>query len=238
MQVEIVYGAQRAWVTEVGGGLRSYDVDGRRVVDGYAVTEMASAGRGQLLVPWPNRVGDGRYRFQGAECQLPLTEPSNHNAIHGLARWSNWVLHQPGPNLVEARFILHPQPGYPYSLRLEVEYRLDEAGLRVHVAATNVGDRPAPYGAGQHPYVTVGTDLVDDALLRVPAKAVVPTDERGLPTGGPVAIAGTELDFRRPRMIGPLILDTCYADLQHDANGVTAVVLAPSGRRQLRDGLG
>lgn len=230
VQVELVYGTQRVWVTEVGAGLRSYDAGGRNVVDGYGVGEMASGGRGQLLVPWPNRIGDGRYQFQGAECQLPLTEPTRRNAIHGLVRWSNWVLQQPSPDRVDARFDLHPQPGYPFSLRLSVAYQLDEGGLRVHIVATNVGDRPAPYGAGQHPYVTVGTDLVDDAVLQVPAGAVIPTDERGLPSGDPVAVGGTELDFRRPRVIGPTLLDTCYADLEHDANGVMSVVLAhPDG---------
>src|SRR5580704_8338179 len=79
-QVELVSGAQRAWVTEVGAGLRSYEVDGRNVVDGYGVTEMASGGRGQVLLAWPNRVGDGCYRFQGVDYQLPLSEPTKHNA--------------------------------------------------------------------------------------------------------------------------------------------------------------
>ncbi len=230
MQVEIVYGAQRAWVTEVGAGLRSYEIDGRSVIDGYGATEMASGGRGQLLVPWPNRIGDGRYQFDRAEYQLPLSEPSKHNASHGLVRWSNWVLEQPGPDRVQASYLLHPQPGYPFSLRIETEYRLSDTGLRVRVAATNVGDRAAPYGFGQHPYVTVGTDLVDDAVLQVPADAVVPTDTRGLPTGGPLAISGTDLDFRRPRVIGPAVLDTCYTQLHSDADGVTSVVLAnPTG---------
>jgi len=230
MQVEITYGPQRAWVTEVGAGLRSYEVDGRRVVDGYRVEEMASGGQGQILMPWPNRIGDGRYRFQGGEHQLPLSEPSKHNASHGLVRWTNWVLEQPGPDRVEASYFLHPQPGYPFSLRLEVEYRLSETGLAVHVATTNVGDRAAPYGFGQHPYVTVGTDLVDEAILQVPAGAAIPTDKRGLPTAGPVAIAGTELDFGRPRMIGPAVLDTCYTDLQRDARGVISAMLAqPNG---------
>jgi aldose 1-epimerase len=229
-QVEIVHGAQRAWVTEVGAGLRSYEIDGREVVDGYGVTEMASGGRGQVLLPWPNRIGDGRYQFQGVDYQLPLSEPAKLNASHGLLRWSNWVLEQPGHDRLHARYLLHPQPGYPFSLRVEIDYQLSETGLRVHVATTNVGDRAAPYGFGQHPYVTVGTDLVDAAVLQVPGGAVIPTDTRGLPTGGPLAVGGTDLDFLRPRLIGPAVLDTCYTDLRRSADGVTSVVLAnPDG---------
>jgi len=229
-QVELVSGGQRVWVTEVGAGLRSYEVDGRNVIDGYGVAEMASGGLGQVLLPWPNRIGDGCYRFQGVEYQLPLSEPGKHNASHGLLRWSNWELEQLAPDRVQARYLLHPQPGYPFVLRVEIEYQLSETGLRVEVATTNVGDRAAPYGFGQHPYVSVGTDQVDDAVLQIPGGAVIPTDTRGLPTGGPVAVGGTDLDFRHPRLIGPAILDTCYTDLQADADGVTSVVFAnPAG---------
>ncbi len=78
-------------VTEVGAGLREF-VDGdRAIVDGYPVGEMCSAGRGQTLIPWPNRIDGGRCRFDGADNQLALTEPARGNAIHGLTRWVNWT---------------------------------------------------------------------------------------------------------------------------------------------------
>ena len=43
-------------------------------------------GAGQHLMPWPNRIRDGRYRFDGADMQLSLSEPDRHNAMHGLVR--------------------------------------------------------------------------------------------------------------------------------------------------------
>src|SRR5947209_908729 len=89
-QYDFVFGDQRATVVEVGGGLRSYSVAGVDVVDGYAAEERCTGGRGQLLLPWPNRVRDGAYRFAGADHQLALTEPDRHHAIHGLVRWSNF----------------------------------------------------------------------------------------------------------------------------------------------------
>ncbi|HEX6921955.1 MAG TPA: galactose mutarotase, partial [Actinomycetes bacterium] len=67
-------GDQRAVVVEVGGGLREYVVAGRPVVDGYDASARVDGGRGQLLVPWPNRVRDGRYRWASQDLQLPLTE--------------------------------------------------------------------------------------------------------------------------------------------------------------------
>src|SRR5580765_126282 len=64
-QVEIEFGAQRSVVVEVGGGLRSYSIDGRDVLDGYRADEMCTSGRGQVLIPWPNRIRDGLYEFDG-----------------------------------------------------------------------------------------------------------------------------------------------------------------------------
>lgn len=229
-QVEIRSGRHHAVITELGGGLRTYNVGPRAVLDGYDSTEMCSGGRGQLLLPWPNRIGDGAYRFRDANYQLALTDPSKHNAIHGLVRWVPWSLDQQGPDHAVAHHRLHPQPGYPFSLDLEVDYQVSEQGLRVEVAATNVGDKAAPYGAGQHPFLSVGTEFVDDAVLQVPASAMVPADERGLPTGDPVSVADTAYDFRQPRRIGPAVMDVCYAELARDADGMARVVLShPSG---------
>src|SRR5215475_8239521 len=86
-QIEIMAGDQRAVVVEIGGGLRSYSAGGQDLVDGYGADEMSSSGRGQALIPWPNRLQDGSYEFDGRRHQLPLNEPERRNAIHGLVRW-------------------------------------------------------------------------------------------------------------------------------------------------------
>ena len=207
---------------EVGGGLRTYTVAGEAVLDGYEVDEMAAGGRGQLLLPWPNRIRDGNYQFDGADLQLPLTEPSRHNASHGLVRWANWTATAHEPDRVVMELALHPQPGYPFTLDLSVEYRLGPGGLSVATTATNRGDRPCPYGAGAHPYVTVGTDLVDDALLEVPAATWLEADERGIPTGT-APVARSPYDFQRARPIGALVLDTAFTDIL----GTEAVLAGP-----------
>ncbi len=229
-QVELARGAQRAVVTEVGAGLRTYTVDGLDVLDGYAEGEMCSGGRGQLLIPWPNRIRDGRYRFGGTDHQTPLSEPERANAIHGLVRWANWELDQPDSDRVIATHVLHPQIGYPFTLGLEVAYTLSGTGLGVAVTATNLGPESLPYGLGQHPYFRVRTDLVDAAVLRVPATAVLEADGRGIPTGRSTAVAGTAQDYRQPRPIGATVLDTCYADLERDGDGMVRVGVAhPDG---------
>ena len=89
-QIELRLGDQVVVVVEVGGGLRTYTLGGRDVVYGYGVDEICTAGRGQPLMPWPNRLEDGAYTFDGQQHQVALSEPAAHNAIHGLVRWAPW----------------------------------------------------------------------------------------------------------------------------------------------------
>jgi aldose 1-epimerase len=224
-QVELTHGGQRVVVVEVGGGLRAYQVDGVDVLDGYPADRMCNGGRGQLLIPWPNRIAGGRYELAGTPQQLPLTEPEHGNAIHGLVRWMPWRLEQPAAGHVVGSCPVHPQPGYPFRLDCTVDYRLDDAGLAVTMAVANRSDRDAPVGLGAHPYLAAGPGLVDGARLRLPAATRLITDERGIPRGRE-PVDGGDYDFRPDRLLGPTALDTAYADLDRDPDGTVRVVLS------------
>src|SRR5690348_14022234 len=147
-QFELSSGDQHAVVTEVGAGLRTYSAGGRKLLDGYPVEALASSGRGQLLMPWPNRIRDGVYRLDGREHRLPLNEPERGNAIHGLVRWSSWTAVDRTAERVVLEHVLRPQPGYPFTLELQVEYSLAGNGLSVRTKATNLGAEACPFGAG------------------------------------------------------------------------------------------
>ncbi len=234
-QHEIRHGGHRAAVTEVGGGLRSYHVDEWEVLDGYDQAEMCSGARGAALLPWPNRLQDGRYEFQGRTHQTPLTEPAQGNAIHGLTRWMNWVASVHEEDRVVMTLLLHPQPGYPFTLALAIEYRLTDDGLTVRTTGRNAGSQPLPYGAGHHPYVAVGTESIDDMVVRVPALLRLETNDRQIPTGRVIPVGGTAFDFLEPRPLGDTQLDTAFASLLADAQGITRIeVQAPGGRPRLQ----
>jgi aldose 1-epimerase len=231
-QVEIRAGGQSVVVVEVGGGLRSYTAGGRDLLDGYGESELAGDGRGQVLIPWPNRIQDGAYEFAGRRHQLALTEPEAGNAIHGLVRWADWWVRERDAGRVVMAYTLHPQPGYPFSLELSIEYVLADGGLRVRSTATNTGPEACPYGSGAHPYLTVGTKTVDTAILRAPGRTV-------LSAGGRGAVEGTEYDFLRPRAIGATELDHTFSDLERDGDGLARVQLRhPDGEAALTLWLG
>lgn len=225
-QFEISYGEQHAVVVAVGGGLRSYRVADRPVLDGYPVEAMCDGARGQTLVPWPNRIKDGRWTWRGEQRQLALTEPEQHNAIHGLVRWVPWRLVDRSPASVTVECASFPQPGYPWPLTVRNTYTLGTEGLGVHTSVTNVGTEPAPVAAGAHPYITVGTPTVDTAVLQLPADTWLATGEQQIPTGSR-PVAGTPYDFRTPRAIGDVQIDYTFTDLHRDPDGRFRLRLSP-----------
>jgi aldose 1-epimerase len=229
-QWRIGHGRQDLVVCEVGATLRSYAVGDVPVLDGFGPHEWSHSGRGQVLAPWPNRLADGRYEFNGVRAQAALDEPERRNAIHGLVRWLPWTLQTRHQNQVSLRLQLHPSPGYPFSLLLELEYHVGRDGLTVTTRAQSMEDGPVPLGLGFHPYLTAGPETVDGAILQVPGHHTLDLDDRGLPTGALTPVEGTERDFTTARFVGPAVLDTAYTTLDRDAAGIARVGLdAPGG---------
>jgi aldose 1-epimerase len=229
-QFTLELGSATAVVTEVGGGLRSFCVDGVELLDGYAADEMCSGARGQTFIPWPNRIADGRYTFQGAAHQLPLTEPAAHNAIHGLTRWTGWQLASSNGHRITLQCLLYARPGYPFPLRCRISYRLSSRGLAVETQATNIGTTPCPYATGAHPYLSLGADRVDDLAVALPAADYYPTDDRGIPTSR-VPVDGTAYDVRHADPLGDRVLDNAFTGLAPDPDGGSSVtVRSPAGQ--------
>lgn len=218
-QHEISHGDQHATVVEVGGGVRTYSVGDRDVLHPYPRDQMCDGAHGAPLVPWPNRLGDGRYVFDGVEHQVSLTEPDKSNAIHGFLLWRPWRTVQHTANRVVMATRLHPMTGYPFTLDVEVDYLLDDAGLRVATSATNLGDTVCPYASGQHPYLSPGSGRIDDCTLRFEAGVRIDTDPaRQLPTGD-VGVKGSAYDFTEGRILGDLFIDYAFGDLPRDDDG-------------------
>ena len=221
-QVVIGAGDLRLTVVTVGGGMRELTVGDWHVLDGYSAGEVAPGAAGQALIPWPNRLAGGRYEFGGRTHQVPINEPEQNNALHGLARWMTWRIDRREPSRAALSLDLYPRPGYPFALRLEIEYEALPSGVRVRTAARNAGSAAAPYAQGFHPYLSMGEASIDGCTLEIPASTWLPTDERQIPTGHRT-VNGTPLDFRTPRPIGDTRLDFAYTDLTRDTDGLARV---------------
>ena len=218
-QFEIASGAHRATIVEVGGGIREYEVDGRPVLEPFPVDRMCDGAHGAPLIPWPNRMRDGRYSFGGEDFQVDLTEPEKHNAIHGFLHWRSWRATEHEADRVVMSTVLHPLTGYPFRLELEIAYALGDDGLTVTTTARNAGNRACPYAHGQHPYLSPGSGLIDECTLELAGRTRIDTDaERQLPTGTE-PVAGTPFDFLEPKPLGDIEIDFAFTDLERDVDG-------------------
>lgn len=228
-QYTITSGDHTATIVEVGAGLRRYTVGDVDITGTYRDDELPPKGCGATLVPWPNRIRDGRYSFEGVEHQLALTEPEAGNAIHGLGRWERWTQVHQTPSEVSLLLDVVPQKGYPFPLRVQITYTIDEQrGLTVSLAARNTGTTRAPFGAGSHPYLSTRGHRIDDVTLQLPARETLVADERGVPIGSR-QLEGKE-DLRGGRKLGGQRFDDGFTGLEtSDGRGVAELGTSSGG---------
>jgi aldose 1-epimerase len=222
----ITAGGYRAEVAEVGAGLAGLWRQNEPVTVDWRPDQLPPKSAGCVLVPWPNRIRDGQYRFDEVDYQLPLTEPAALNASHGLVRWARWQCLEHTAASVLMGYDVVPQTGYPFEIRLRLRYSVAADGLTVHLTAGNIGSAAAPFGAGFHPFLDLADFPLGDAEVLIPAGSVFRTDERQIPVGR-LPVTGTAFDLRRLRPLGELRLDHGFADL------TDSVAVLQTSRRRL-----
>ena len=245
----ITAGDYVAEIASVGASLRALRYRGRDLVLPFDANDLRPAMQGAVLAPWPNRLADGVYTFDGVEHHLPLTEPATHNASHGLVAWLDFSPVEQSHNRLVLRGRIEPQRGYPWRIRIDVTFELTADGFRQSVSATNESAQRAPVGLGVHPYVLAdssdtadGSDDADssdtgvrrpgalnDWHLTVPAHAVLQvTEDRMLPLDV-VDVAehnAGALDFRQRRHIGSTVLNHAFTALDADADGWATITVS------------
>lgn len=206
---------------------------------GYRGTAQKQGGQGDVLAPFPGRIKDATYEWQGQRHSLAANDKDGPNAIHGFVRAKAWEQdEEEAPNDVGAEGVVAGMPssarfsttlapgdheGYPFHVELAVGYEVGPHGFTSAYVAHNLGTTPAPFGIGFHPYLATGP--VEQAALQVWARQLVEF-ERLVPTGRLVPVP-PELDFRRGRPIGPTRLNHCFTDLARDEHGLATVHVGP-----------
>jgi aldose 1-epimerase len=211
-------------VDAVGGTLRSLRFAGRDLVVPYPAGAVRPLYRGALCAPWPNRVVDGRYTFDGRTYQLALSEPARGHALHGLVHWMRWDVVEWAADRVVLCGAVVPQEGYPFGLDLTVQYAVSSAGLAATLTAVNTGTQPAPYGCCPHPYLVAGPGRVDSWALTLPATSRLEVDERLAPARL-VPVGEVDAAFHG-RLIGEAAIDHAFTGLERDADGLARVSVA------------
>lgn len=219
-----------AEIAQVGAALRALTVDGVDLVPRYPDDVPTPAASGVVLVPWPNRIRDGRYSFDGADLQLAISEPKFGNASHGLLRFGTYEpIEQSDERLVLGADVV-PQTGYPFHLRTRVTFSLQRDGLHVAHDIENIGATTAPVALGVHPYLQIGGVATADLVVRSTGTTTLVLDDRNIPVDEIPVATGT--DLRAGVRLGDAALDNGYRGLPRDAEGRARHTLtAPDGAR-------
>ena len=228
-QIEIALGDQHAVVVEVGGGLRAYSAGAATLLDGYEVDEMCPSGPRPGPDPVAEPAAGRQLRVRRTAASAPDRPASDeHNAIHGLVRWAAWKVAEREPHRVVMEHVLHPQPGYPFSLGLRHRVRplgggparADDSHER-WLGAVSLRERGASVPHRRHASASTRRFCARPADRAALGRARHP-DRHGPPW------RARAYDFRRPRAVGTTRLDHCFTDLERDGDGLARVQLAKS----------
>lgn len=228
-QHTISLGDSHATIVQVAAALRELVIDGVAVTEPYPESATAPFADGIVLIPWPNRVADGRWVLDGAVQQLDITEPARHNALHGLLRFSPYALIENSGSAVTLAATVFPQHGYPFHLDTTVRYELVDGGLAVEHTVHNLSAAAAPVAVGTHPFLRIGDVPTEELTLTVHASTYIEVDDRL----NPIAerpVEGTRYDLREATLIGEQFFDTSLGGVQ-TRDGVAATLRAPDGRQ-------
>jgi aldose 1-epimerase len=112
------------------------------------------------LVPWSNRIRDGRFVFGPRSVSLPSSRPQDRHALHGHGFQTAWTVTSAGP--AEAVLEYRHAPGaWPWAYRAAHRIFLTPTSLELELTLSNESDAAMPAGLGWHPYFprTAGTTL-------------------------------------------------------------------------------
>jgi len=199
-----------------------------------------------ILFPFPNRIRDGRFTWDGKAYQLPIGDPTNKNAIHGFALNRAWRVVDEGASAGSAWITgeFHASIDAPETLalwpsdyRLRVTYRLFDGVMRVEAEADNPDTKPLPFGLGYHPHFALAPFGGPQAIVTVAASKYWQLLD-SLPTGTLLEVDDPR-DLRHGQFMAGLQLDDVMTNLynfaydQQDNIGLVGVVQHPSAERIL-----
>lgn len=217
-----------AVVSARAAALRSLVVDGTDIVEPTVGSVDPPGMAGAILAPWPNRVEGARWRREGRELELEITEPELGHANHGLLARADFALIAASPATIVLRARIDEPAGYPFRLVVEAEYRLGDRGVEVTVAVLNTGDLPAPVAVGAHPYLRVGDTPTDRLTLHIDADTAHALDDTHIPRER-FPVAGTRWELRTGRAAPEAPAHATFEHAGTDRELVHALV-APDGR--------
>jgi aldose 1-epimerase len=168
-----------------------------------------NAYRGAKLSPFPNRIKEGTYVFDGVAHHLPCNDEPN--ALHGLLWNASFEIKEERIDQDAAVLVLEKKydkevQGFPFCYAIEIEYRLGDEGFSCKTTIVNTSTGAIPMGDGWHPYLTIGGSSIDGLRLQIPSNKLLELDQFLIPTGNYTK----DTTFSSPSLLKDVQLDHCY----------------------------
>ncbi|WP_297513903.1 aldose 1-epimerase [uncultured Caulobacter sp.] len=197
--------ARLTFAPEVGGAVASFTVGGRNVL-----RPMAAGARDALeaacfpLVPFCNRIPQGRFAFEGREVVLPPNLGDHPHPLHGQGWRAAWTVETAADGEALLSYA-HAPDAWPWAYRAEQRFTLSETGLRAELTVTNTGEAAMPAGLGFHPYFPAAPG----ETLTAANDGVWLIDAEVLPTIHHAGVWGPDWAAGAP-VAGHDLIDHCY----------------------------
>lgn len=238
-QYTIRHGDYEATICEQGAILRVLRWKGTDLIAPFDADQPDPCCNGYMLVPYPNRIEEGRYTFEGKTYQFPIDEPERNTSLHGTGYRAFWKVVDQQDDTVSLEWRNAAEAtSYPFKVRARVRYTLTDDGLRLEMTAFNDGTVDAPWAFGIHPWLSNGKNLYGNdpilaqnakCTLRLGARTHVTVDGNLVPNGTE-SVDGTRFDLRRPTVLGDLVFDDAWTDVDRDEQGgSSATFTRPDG---------
>jgi aldose 1-epimerase len=204
-----IAGFTREW-TEQGLERR---VDWLRPATQKALRERNPLGMASFpLLPFCNRIRNGRASFEGREIRFPPNhpgEPSPH-PLHGIGWLRPWDVVRTGAAQAELALSVDASDAWPWRFSARQEFTLSERGLAVTMTLTNDDTAAMPAGIGGHPYFphTPGTRLTS------PVAAMWVGDAEVMPTA--LEVNEVVAKLRSGVVLSELELDNNFTGWEHE----------------------
>lgn len=169
-----------------------------------------------VLVPYSNRIREGRFSFNGQEYQLKVREDGTSS--HGVGRNYPWQVEAANGNEVRLLFKTtdHADVNWPFPFSARQEFKVSGNQFEITLSLKNEGDQPMPAGIGQHPYFQKQISG-KSVWLAIPCSRHIDL-ENGLPSKGGAAVPVPEwLNFSKVHPLGNLVVNHCLTNRKAEA---------------------
>jgi len=173
-----------------------------------------------ILFPFPNRVAQGKYSFNGEPFELEINEPEFNNAIHGLVSDKQFAVGEINDQSISLRYEHDSSHGFPFPFEFLITYFFSEKGLSLKFEVTNLGTQSFPFGMGWHPYFEL--ENYDHCRVDFSAEKKYVNDGKMVPidaetyTEEGIHLAEAELDSAYKLRSGHIVLNSPRYQLRMD----------------------